>query len=297
MILSRTIFGCALSILAVVASQGNAEESAQTHKIVLVAGETAKIDKVGHHDYLAGCQCLAELLAQTDGVTITQVTDGWPEDVSVFDNARCVVFYTDGGGKQAFLASPERIATMQSMVDAGVGLVMIHQAVDFPDNFAEQAKLWIGGIYQDGKSGRGHWDSAHVDFPNHPITRGVTPWQLNDGWLNELQFVDGLKGVTPLVWSGKQYAGSRAGLDEDIVGWAYDRPTGGRSFSFTGLDAHSAWSFPGMRQLMVNGILWSANVDVPEEGAPCTIDEARLETMQTPRQAKETPVKKPKKKV
>jgi len=295
--LLRLLYGFSLSIIVFEAALAQTGESTQSYKIVLVAGETAKVDKVGHHDYIAGCQCLAELLMQTDGVTVTQVTEGWPEDMSVFNNARCVVFYTDGGGKQAFLASPERIATLQTMVDAGVGVVMIHQAVDFPDDFAEQAKRWVGGIYQGSKSGRGHWDSVHVDFPSHPITRGVTPWQINDGWLNGLQFVDAMKGVTPLVWSGKQYAGSRAGLDEDIVGWAYDRPTGGRSFSFTGLDAHSAWSLPGMRQLMVNGILWSANVDVPQKGASCTIDEARLESVQTPRQPKEKPVKVSKKKV
>ncbi len=272
-------------------SQTAAAES--NRKIVLVAGETAKVDAVGHHDYLAGCKCLEVLLNQTVGVMTVQVTEGWPSDEGVFENASSIVFYTDGGGKQAFLASPERVAKMQSLVDSGVGIVMIHQAVDFPNEFTEQGRAWIGGVYENGNSGRGHWPSNHVDFPDHPITRGATPWQINDGWLNGIQFVEEMKGITPLVWSGKEYAGSRAGLDVDIVGWAYERPKGGRSFSFTGLDAHSAWSLPGMRQIVVNGVLWSAGEEVPPHGASSKVELADLELLQTPREPKK-PAKKPK---
>lgn len=165
------------------------ESNGQTakRKIVLVAGETAKIDAMGHHDYLAGCKCLEILLDQTPGVETVFVTDGWPASEQAFDGASGVVFYTDGGGKQAFLSTKERIAIVQSLVDQGVGLVMVHQAVDFPDEFAEQAKSWLGGIYVNGKSGRGHWPSKHVDFPTHPIARGVTPWEVKDGWLNGIQ--------------------------------------------------------------------------------------------------------------
>lgn len=260
--------------------------TARSKKIVLVAGETAKIDVMGHHDYLAGCQCLDVLLRQTPGVTCVSVREGWPEDDAVFNDASSIVFYTDGGGKQAFMNSPARIARVQALVDSGVGLVMIHQAVDFLDEHGDQALSWLGGVYLKNVSGRGHWDSKHVDFPQHPITSGVTAWSINDGWLNKLKFVPGMKGVTPLVWSGKEYAGSRAGLDGDVVAWAYERPGGGRSFGFTGLDAHGAWKLAGMRQLVVNGVLWSAGVELPAAGAPCKIDDAELDRMQTPREPK-----------
>ncbi|MBI1313666.1 trehalose utilization [bacterium] len=268
------------------ATASGESKAAPSRRIMLVAGETAKVDAVGHHDYLAGCQCLAVLLHKSPGIETIRVSDGWPSDEQAFDGVSCVVFYTDGGGKQAFLASPQRVARMQSLVDAGVGLVMIHQAVDFPDEFAEQAKSWIGGIYQKGRSGRGHWPSRHEEFPQHPITHGVTPWQIKDGWLNGLQFVNGKQGITPLVWSGKEYEVSRAGIDQDVVSWAYERPRGGRSFCFTGLDAHSAWSLPGMRQLVVNGVLWAAGADIAANGADCSIEETQLEAMLTPRQPK-----------
>jgi len=283
----------ALAILLVTAGNVAFGQSATVEKrIMLVAGETAKIDAAGHHDYLAGCECLNVLLSKTAGIKTVRVNGGWPDNDSAFDGISSVVFYTDGGGKQAFLSSPQRVAKIQELSDAGVGLVMIHQAVDFTDEFVEQAKGWIGGVYQKGKSGRGHWPSSHVDFPEHPVSFGVTPWQINDGWLNGLQFVDEMKGITPLVWSGKDYDESRAGLNQDIVGWGYERPRGGRSFAFTGLDAHSAWSLDGVRQLMVNGVLWSAGVDIPEGGAESTIDEEELKSMLTPREPKKPAPKK-----
>lgn len=288
--------GIAWFILLAGLLPAQAEDAAAKKRIILVAGETAKVDVVGHHDYLAGCQCLEALLRQTDGVEIVRVNGGWPDDKHVFDGASSVVFYTDGGGKQAFLASPERVAQMQALADQRVGLVMIHQAVDFPPEFARQGRDWLGGIYLQGKSGRGHWPSKHIDFPTHPITRGVTAWQVNDGWLNGLQFVDKMQGISPLVWSGKNYEESRAGLDPQIVSWAYQRPDGGRSFSFTGLDAHSAWELKGMRQLVVNGVLWSAGIEIPAQGAPCQIEKSDLQSMLTPREPKrptKPPAKKP----
>lgn len=45
-----------------------------------------------------------------------------PKRNRVFDGAASLVFYTDGGGQQAFLKSPERVATLQSLADKGVGL-------------------------------------------------------------------------------------------------------------------------------------------------------------------------------
>jgi len=288
----RWLVAPAMLFLAIEHPALQAQESQQLKKIVLVAGETAKIDKMGHHDYLAGCHCLEVLLKQTPGVEVIQVTEGWPADEQTLENAHSIVFYTDGGGKQAFLSTPQRLEKMQALVDAGVGLVMLHQAVDFPDEFGDQAIGWLGGVYLTGRSGRGHWDSKHVDFPEHPITRGVIPWEINDGWLNALVFVKGMQGITPLVWSGKEYQGSRAGLDGDVVGWAYERPSPlaggssrGRSFSFTGLDAHEAWARVGMRQMIVNGVLWTAGVEVPASGAPCEISSELLDSLQTPRQA------------
>jgi hypothetical protein len=259
------------------------DERREPAKIVLVSGSVKTPDRVGHHDYLAGCALAALLLEQTVGVSVTAVRDGWPEDDGVFDGARSLVFYTGGVDKHAFLDSARRIERLQGLIDQGVGIVMLHQAVRYPPAFAEQATTWIGGVHVPGRSGRGHWQTHHREFPVHPVTRGVQPWKIRDGWLNEIQFVDGMRGITPLLWSSRKHRGSSDGGTPDVVAWTYDRPGGGRSFCFTGLDAHSAWSVPGLRQLVVNGILWSAGLSVPAAGAPCAADEGALQTHLTPR--------------
>jgi hypothetical protein len=257
-------------------------------KIVLLAGTVKARDTVGHHDYLAGCRLAAFLLEQTPGVTATVVREDWPRDESVLAGARALVFYNGGGEKHPFLDSAHRLGRVQDAIDDGAGIVMIHRAVRFPHAFASQAATWIGGVHVAGESGRGHWPTHHGEFPGHPVTRGVPPWTIFDGWLNGIRFVDGMRGVTPLVWSGKTHRGSSAGGGADIVGWTYDRPDGGRAFCFTGLDAHAAWSVPGVRQLVVNGILWSAGVAVSQHGAPCAIDDARARGYLTPRLPKST---------
>jgi len=261
-------------------------------KIVLVAGSIKKADRPGHHDYTGGCRLLKNLLEQNSGVTAILVKGGWPKDETVFENANSIVFYSDGAGKQAYLQTPQRVALIQKRVDQGVGIVNIHQAVEFPPQYVRQSVEWTGEFYSRALSGRGHWDSAHESFPDHPVTNGVTPWKIKDGWLNRIQFPGGMKGITPLVWSGKQHQGSPAGGDPDIVAWVYQRKKGGRSFSFSGLDAHSAWEKTGMRQLLVNGILWSAGVEIPAKGANCTANKDLIHSFQTPREPPAQPEKK-----
>ncbi len=259
--------------------------SAGPDRIVLVAGEVTKVDRVGHHDYRGGVLLLQHLIEQNEGVEALVIEEGWPTDPTLFDGAEAIVFYTDGAGKQAYLDSPERIAVIQKLIDAGVGLVSIHQAVEFTPIFADKSMQWIGAFYSPALSGRGHWDSKHTMFPKHPVTRGVVPWEINDGWLNGFKFPDGLAGITPLVWSGKEYLGTREGGDRDIVAWTYDRADGGRSFSFSGLDAHSAWEREGVRQLVTNGVLWTAGREIPDEGAKCDATLEKIQAVLTPRTA------------
>jgi hypothetical protein len=260
-----------------------ATAGAPTATIVLAAGAVKPRDRVGHHDYLAGCALLAGLLRQTPGVEVALVREGWPEDERILDAARSLVCYSAGGGKQPLLRSAQRIERIERLVERGLGLVMIHQAVSFPPELAERAARWLGGAHVRSRSGRGHWWTHHRDFPAHPATRGVRAWRIRDGWLNEVEFPGGGEGVVPLVWAGRRHRGSRAGGASDVVCWAHERPGGGRAFCFSGLDAHSAWSVPGVRQLVVNGILWSAGLPVPAAGAPCAADAAELGRHLTPR--------------
>jgi hypothetical protein len=279
-IATMTLRPLALALLLVLAC---ARLSAQDVDIVLLAGAMLPVDRPGHHDYQGGIQVLRDCLQQTPGVRVTMSTSGWPADEQDLASARTVVFYCDGGGRQPYLASPARIAAIDALVARGAGLVVIHQAIDHPAEHVERAMRWLGGSYDPAVSQRGHWPTTHADFPVHALTSGVTPWTITDGWLCGLRFVPGRQGIVPCVWSSKGAQGSSAAGDSAIAAWGYERPTGGRSFTFTGLDAHDAWKRPGVRQLVSNGVLWSAGMAIPQGGAPCALDDAAIDHHLTPR--------------
>ncbi len=163
-------------------------------KIVLVAGQVKPVDKPGHHDYLGGCRLMAALLRQSEGIEPVLVEKDWPADEVVFEGAEAVVFYTDGGGKQAYLSNPDRIARIEALVKQGPASPTSTRRWNSP-RFRKTVLAWTGAAYTP-LSARGHWDSSHDSFPAHTVTRGVIPWKVNDGWLNRFHFVDGMTGIT-----------------------------------------------------------------------------------------------------
>jgi hypothetical protein len=246
-------------------------------KIVLIAGSTS--NKPGQHEYFAGCALMMEWLKQTPGVWPVLVAEGWPKNEAILDGAKAVVVYADGGVKLPFL-EPARWAKMKSLIDGGTGLVMLHQAVDLPAERAEEMKAWLGAVFQSDIGSRGHWDMEFSEFPQHPVTRGVTAFAAPlDGWLFNLHFADGavplLAGQVPDKGRSTADAKAHSGRAE-VVGWAYERANGGRSFGFTGCDLHRNWSVESQRRFVTNGILWSAKIEVPANGAPVPFEAASL---------------------
>ncbi len=249
-------------------------------KIVLIAKDTGPIHPPGEHEHFAGCALLMRMLEQTKGVAPVMVTNGWPTNPQTLRGARSVVFYMDGGGKQTTIAHADEI---QKLMDAGVGIVHLHQVIDYPSAPGKQAMQWLGGVF-DAKSGgtRGHWDESFNEFPEHEITRGVEPFALNDGWILKLKFVPDMKGITPILRTKRLAPNDKPSQpitgSGNIVCWAYERPDGGRAFVLTGAHGHKNWGLKGLRTLVVNGILWSAKVQIPKAGAPADLDPAQLMT-------------------
>src|SRR5579871_4555036 len=109
-------------------------------KIVLIALDTGPIHPPGEHEHFAGCALLMRMLEQTKGVAPVMVTGGWPSNPQTLQGARSVVFYMDGGGKQTTIA---HAAEIQKLMDAGVGIVHLHQVIDYPTAPGNQALHWL----------------------------------------------------------------------------------------------------------------------------------------------------------
>ncbi len=249
-------------------------------KIVIVAG--SRSHGPGEHEFFAGSAILMKLLQQTPGVFPVLARDGWPKDPKTFDNARAVVFYMDGGGGHPILQKEHR-EVVQKLMDQGVGFVNLHYAVEYPKQNSDHILAWLGGYYETGFSTNPHWKANFKGMPEHPITRGVKPFEIQDEWYFNIRFAPESKNVTPILKAtppddrrGTEAAREFKGREE-IVAWAFERENGGRSFGFTGGHFHKNWGDADFRRLVVNAILWTAKLDVPKEGAKVELDPAELD--------------------
>ena len=248
-------------------------------KIVLVAGQRSH--GPGEHEFFAGSAILMKLLKQTPGVFPVMARDGWPKNPKTFDNARAVVFYMDGGGGHPILQKDHR-AVVQKLIDKGVGFVNLHYAVEYPKSQSDHILAWLGGYYETGFSTNPHWKADFKSLPEHPITRGVKPFALQDEWYFNIRFTPASRGVLPILKAtppdGKRgtAAAKKHPGREEVVAWAFDRPGGGRSFGFTGGHFHRNWGDENFRRIVTNAVLWSAGVEIPRNGARVALDPAEL---------------------
>ena len=128
-----------------------------------------------------------------------------------------------------------------------------HYGVEVPKGDPGAAMhRWVGGYYEHQFSVNPMWSPEYKTFPNHPITRGVNPFETNDEWYYHMRFKepqskvvsilsavppddtrerpDGPHSNNPTVRAGK---GNR-----EVLAWAYERPEGGRGFGCTGAHFH-----------------------------------------------------------
>ncbi len=261
----RSLFALAILVAFPVLAR-----AADPVKIVLIAG-TPSHGK-GEHEFNAGTKLMVECLKKVKGIEPVFVAGGWPKDESVFEGASSVVFFMDGGSGHPMIQG-KRLEKMKSLMDKGVGLVCLHYAVEFPKGkVGDQLLEWLGGYYETGYSTNPHNDITVTPTENHPITRGVTPFQANDEWYYRIRFKPDDKRVTPIL-TGQL---PKDKPNTEVLAWATERADGGRSFGFTGAHNHVNWGKPEFRTLVLNAILWTAKVDVPSTGVSSEVTEEEL---------------------
>lgn len=254
-------------------------------KVVFVAG-TRSHGYMAHEHY-AGNRLLGDLLEEGDDQLLTAIyRDGWPSDPTAFDNADAVVIYANGGGGHPIIP---HLDSFEEVMQRGVGLVCLHYAVEVPQGAPGDAFLrWMGGYFETDWSVNPFWDIREPVLPEHPITRGVTPYEINDEWYYHMRFRENMEGVQPILselppessleredgpHSGNPYV-RRAVLQRQEMqhmAWAAEREDGGRGFGFTGGHWHWNWGHPMQRKLVLNAITWAAGAEVPEMGIPAGV--------------------------
>lgn len=136
---------------------------------------------------------------------------------------------------------------------------------------------------------------------NHPIARGVKPFQIKDEWYFNMRFAPGLKGNEsqkteklrfwpillatpsdkvrngPYVYPKGPYPHiQQAKGRPEAMMWAVQHPNGARGFGSTGGHFHDNWSNDDYRKVVLNAIVWTAGVEVPSAGVVATVTPADL---------------------
>ncbi len=236
------------------------------------------------HEHRAGNMILAKALNESGlNVEATLVPHyGYPGDKSILEDAATIVVFCTG--HQGHVLNPH-LDEFESLMKKGTGLVMIHWATEAEKGMAGKKFLeWMGGFCDLDWSVNPHWTPHFKEFPDHPISRGIEPFSVDDEWYYHMRFVEDMNGVTPILSdlppleTLARSDGPRSG-NSDVrkavaagqkqhVAWAYQRPDGGRGFGFTGAHNHESWQDDNFRKVVLNAILWTANVEVPAGGCP-----------------------------
>ncbi len=258
-------------------------ETAEEKHVLFIAG--APSHGFGNHEHLGGSTLLAQTIEDADVGVRTTVISGWPEDESVFDDVHSVVIYSNGGPGHPIM---DHLDSFQEVMDNGVGFVTLHYAVEVPPGEAGDKFLeWQGGYFETHWSVNPFWTALFQDYPDHPITNGVGPIEINDEWYYHMRFVDGMQNVSPILTdlppeeSLERDDGPHSGNshvrqavlennEDQHVAWAYERPNGGRSFGFTGGHYHWNWGHDQFRRVVANAIVWTAGAEVPQDGLSIT---------------------------
>ncbi len=240
--------------------------------VVIVAG--APSHGYGAHEFRAGAALLAEALNQPGSPVRARVDTELDPGAA----ADAFVLYLDGGEAHPVLP---HLAALERRVEAGVGLVALHYALEVPLGPAADAlQRWIGGSYESGWSTNPSWRAEISLDPDHPISRGVPPFAAFDEWYFNIRFPAAgppVRAVASAVPDDEARADptwppfaadhilAASGRRETLV-WSVERPDGGRGVGFTGGHFHWNWGNDAFRTLVLNAIVWAAGAEVPEGG-------------------------------
>ena len=258
---------------------GAAAAEAAEGKIVFVAGPCQH--PPGTHEAAAGARLLEYCVKEATNVPPvgTAVFYDWPEDKSVLDDARSIVFIGD-------IFPPERMkdpakikAELGALMDRGCGIVCIHYATGLraehvTEDGAHPLLGWLGGYFAAGCPH--HRSIARVcpatvtpEACEHPVLRGWRAFTFDDEpyWNNYFGQDGPAENVTSLAYAMLPADQPK----KETLAWAVDRADGGRGVGIVLPHYFRSWKLDDMRTLTLNAICWTAKLDVPAEGVRSTL--------------------------
>ena len=264
-------------IVSALALAGWLLQAAEPARVLIVVGPSNH--PPGTHEVAAGGRLLkycAESMANVPGVKADVVYE-WP-DKALRAAASTVVFIGDAFPPNRFPEAKRNLAELDEMMKRGCGIVCVHYATglwgqDVAADGAHSLLGWMGGYFANHTCPH-HPGIARV-YPaatitpaaaQHPIARGWKEFTLQDEpYINSYFGKDGNRlasNVTALATAMLPPEAPR----REIVAWCVERGDGGRGFGIVMPHFFRNWANEDLRRFILNGIVWTAKLEVPAEG-------------------------------
>jgi type 1 glutamine amidotransferase len=277
----------ALAAFCAASGIASAESTAPQNRVLIVVGPSTH--PPGTHEVAAGGRlmkhCL-ENMTNLPGVK-AEVLDQWPSDPAVLDGVGTVVFIGDIFPPMRLPDSQAILAQLDALMKRGCGIVCIHYATglraqDVGDDGAHPLLGWMGGYFATGckhhKSVARIFTQATITpaAPEHPVSRGWREFTFDDEPYIQNYFGPGgnrlAPGVTALATSMLPPEAPR----REIVAWCIERADGGRGMGVVMPHYLRNWRLEDLRRLILNGIVWTARLDVPAQGVQTTLPDLAI---------------------
>jgi type 1 glutamine amidotransferase len=250
-------------------------------RILIVVGPSKH--PPGSHEVAAGGRVLKhciESMSNLPGVK-ADLVEGWP-DQTLRDAASSVVFIGDFFPPNRLPNAAQNLADLETMMQRGCGMVCVHYATgvhgdDVSTEGDHPLLRWIGGYFAN-RTCKHHESFAKI-FPEatitpailqHPISRGWKEFTLHDEPYYNNYFGRGnimAANVTALATSMLPPESPK----RETVAWCIERPDSGRGFGIVMPHFYKNWRHDDLRRFILNGIAWTAKLEVPAEGIQTTL--------------------------
>jgi len=171
------------------------------------------------------------------------------------------------------------LAQLDSLHKAGMGIMILHWGITTTNQKATQYHMsWFGEASMAGYTHNplGYWSVMPIQAAkNHPILRGVGPWNYKDEIFSRMVVNPGDPYRTDLLTGVAEKSNQGAVTDPLGIASAYEK-NGARGVLWGGMDYHSALLNENYRRFVLNAILWTAGIDVPKNGAKSDAKQLQL---------------------
>jgi type 1 glutamine amidotransferase len=256
----------------------NSTAHSQQTKILIVVGPSTH--PPGTHEVAAGGQVMKrciETMKNLPGVQAVVVSE-WPNEDALLNSIGSIVFIGDFFPPTRMPESKSILAKLETMMQRGCGMACIHYATgiggeDVGPDGDHPLLHWIGGYFAN-RSCAHHESFAKVfekatiqsAAKDHPICRGWKPFTIHDEPYYNNYFGNENNKPAPNVTIIATSMLPPNSPKAEAVAWCVERANKGRGFGIVMPHFFKNWAADDLRMLIMNGIAWTAKLEVPQEG-------------------------------